>query len=308
MSKMRVLVSGLLVAVVALILVVPCSAASDRVLLRINLHAGDIYEQRVTVDQTFTQSLYGQEMDIVQKMTYVLSYSVERVNPDGSLVLTAMYKHVYCKLESPLTAFEFDSANPGGAAPMIAGILRGLVGKKLTLIMTASGQVIEIVGAEETLSAMLSGIDPGQRAQMEASMKDQFSKESLEENFGGLAAYPDYPVAVGESWTTKQTRVGSAPLKVIATYTLRERNTGVSFIDVSSAVTSSPEPVVSGAAKIVYGLSGTQQGTMEVNEQTGLATHAQVEQRVEGDMKIESNGSVIIVPITIKSSIEYETP
>lgn len=307
MSKTRFLVSGLLVAVVALILVVPCSAASERVLLRINLQAGDTYEQRVTVNQTVTQSLYGQEMDIAQKMTYDLSYSVEKVNPDGSLVLTAMYKHIYCKLDSPLMAFEFDSADPGSAEPTMAGILGGLVGKKLTLVMTASGQVLEIGGVEEMLSAILSGIDPAQRARMEASMKDQFSKESLE-SIGGLAAYPEYPVAVGESWITKETKIGTAPLRVTATYTLRERSTGVAFIDVNSAVTSSPEPVVSGAAKIVYGLTGTQKGTMEVNEQTGLATRAQVEQCVQGDMRIESNGSVISVPVTIKSSIECQMP
>lgn len=305
MSKTRYIVSGLLLTVAALILVVPCSAASDRLLLRINLQAGDSYEQHVTMNQTVTQSFDGQEMDIAQQTKYDLSYLVEKANPDGSLVLAAMYKHIYFKVESPLTTFEFDSANPGGADPMIASPLGALVGKTLTMVMAPSGRVTDVDGVDAILSAMFDGMDPAQRARLEENMKGQLISF---ERLGGLSAYPEYPLAVGESWSTKESIGGAIPLKVTSTFTLRERRAGMAFIDVNSTITGTTEPVVSGAANITFTLTGTQKGIMEVDERTGLLARGQIEQYVSGDIKIDSGGSVIVVPVAIKSSIECLMP
>jgi hypothetical protein len=98
------------------------------------------------------------------------------------------------------------------------------------------------------------------------------------------------------------------PTVVNNTWTLKSRQDGVIFIDVQSTVEPNPNaPALEmGTAKVKHKLSGTQHGTIEMDEATGWVLRSTVKQDLSGDLSVEEGAQAVTVPMSLQSEVRVE--
>jgi len=76
------------------------------------------------------------------------------------------------------------------------------------------------------------------------------------------------------------------------TMTLRERRDGIATIESRAVFTSDPKaaPMPMGSLKMAYKFSGQQQGTVKMDEATGLVVRSEATQRMSGQIMMSGPG------------------
>jgi hypothetical protein len=90
-----------------------------------------------------------------------------------------------------------------------------------------------------------------------------------------LAALPDKPVGIGDSWegTMKMSTDPNLPATVIAKYTLTERKEGDAIVKIVGTIKSDK------------GLNGTMSGTMHIEEMTGWTKSGEMDMDIKGKVQ-----------------------
>jgi hypothetical protein len=139
------------------------SAASDasgaRMLFK--FREGDTQRYRMDMDMTMKMAMMG-DQPMSMKMSMDTTQKCERVLPDGSGVLRSETEAVRMDMNIPMMgAFQLDSRDPDLESKLeenpvmaqIAGPLRALVGKGVTLTQAPDGEVSDVRGMEELQQA-----------------------------------------------------------------------------------------------------------------------------------------------------------
>jgi hypothetical protein len=167
-----------------LLLVGPASAQTQ---LKWNFQENAKFYQRT--DTALKQSMRVMGRDTKQEMNYVtvLSSTVLRKSPDGSVVL-----------EQKIEAMEPKKAEGGEAA---AGVLAELVGSSFRITLSPQMQVMKFEGYED-LVKKLSRDDPTATKTVRAMMPEETLRRSAEEAFAFL---PEGKVNRGDKWERRLT-------------------------------------------------------------------------------------------------------
>jgi hypothetical protein len=89
---------------------------------------------------------------------------------------------------------------------------------------------------------------------------------------------------VGDSWKSQNIQFTQVPLLVSAQYSLSSIQNGLATLAVQSTISAnadSPSIKIQGNS-VSYSLSGTQNGVIHVDEQSGWTRDAQLQQRISG--------------------------
>lgn len=283
----------------------------EKIQLRLNLEEGKSYKARMVTDQQITVA--GQKQP--QSIGFGFTHHVKEVRDDGTAVVQITYDSVQFKQQGPTGSIEYDSANPPANLPAMAKGFAALVGQGFTMEVTPTGKVTKIEGAGEMISNMLKQMDmpmPSARATLEEKMKEQFGDDALREMMEQMTAiYPGEPVGIGGSWTKRMVVSKGFPIIMDNTWTLKSRQDGVAVVDVQSKVAPNPSagPMDMGMVKIGHQLSGTQSGTLELDEATGWTLRSTLQQKLAGKMTVTGGpqGSQT-APISIDSTIRIDSP
>ena len=286
----------------------PASAgANDKIELRLRLEPGKAYKLRMTAAQTITQTMGGAKQEMAQTVGFQLKHDVQEVGDDGTAVIQVTYDSVQYKVDGPIAQIDYDSSNPPPADalhPMVKGFA-ALVGESFWMDLTPQGQPTRIEGADQLVARVAEKTDPMLENQLKQQFGDQALKEMMEQMMG---IYPDQPVAVGDSWSKKMVITKGLPMVMNNTWTLKSRQDGVAFIDVQSNLEPNPDaPALRmGPAKVKQQLSGTQQGSIEMDEATGWVLRSTVDQELSGDLAVEGGPQAMTIPMSVESQIRVE--
>ena len=252
---------------------------------------GEKYDAFTTSKATITQSVMGQEM--VMGMDYDITTLYEIGKEGNNTALNMTYDKMVMTMDAMGQKVEMSSDDPDESNPASKGF-RALKGAKVSVILNANGEVMDVKGTDELANKF------GGMSEMEKeTLKSFISKESLKGTTEmTMKIFPGKPVKVGDTWTVVSSIETPYKLTSNNTYKLVKVENGVAFLDVTGTVsTGGAQTMKSGGMEMTVDLAGEQNGTLQVDEATGLSKNARIKQNLKGKMGVMGQD----VPMTVVS-------
>jgi len=312
-----------LVVVLAVICIgADCFAAAEKIDLKLNLAAGQKFGSKTTVSQKTSQTMMEQEITSIQDITIDVISEVLAVDADNIATVKTTYKNFRARgsISSDAVSFEYDSEDPSVSADnpqaeIMSKIFKNMTGAEFVMKLSNKGKIVAIEGFDKMMEKMFSAIeDPEEAKVMGDMMKNIISEDKLKEMGGDMfAAFPDGPVGIGDMWDDIVSIGGAGmPIDVDTTYMLKERKDGVAILGVTSKMDMGNEEsnlIEIEGMKMNLQLSGTQSGTMKVDEATGWTIGGQTTLNFSGAVKILPNEKMpdgMSIPMTIEGTVKIE--
>jgi hypothetical protein len=279
--------------------------------LGLHLHAGEVKNISISIEQKIRQEIQGQ--DNTTNQTIGIGYRMDILSVDAKGIADAKitYKSVRFKIDNPEASIniDYDSTKPTATPPPGAEGFSGLLNESMELKFAPDGQVIEVTGVDALIKHVLDkvGASGGQKDAVEQSLKKQFGDKAVKQMFEQVTRiYPDHPVKIGDYWSRHAEIANGMQLIMDTKYALVGRNNGIANISLVTTIKTTPNgaPLEVGGMKIAYELTGSQTGTMAINEMTGWPNRAKLSQKLAGKMNME--GGQLPQPMTVPVTIEGE--
>lgn len=294
---------------------------AEKIDLKLNLQQGQIFGMKLTADQKIVQTINGQPQNINQKMTFGSISEVMAVDANGIIALKTTYDQVQVKMDSPEVSVEYDSTKPptdvnNPQAKMMVAIWSAMVGEGFVMDVTPKGKIVGVQDFDkmwERMMEKMAGDDPNMAQAMKEMMKNVISEDRIKEMGSDMMiSFPDEPVAIGDMWYDITSIEVGFPLYLDVTYMLKDRKDGIVFIDVICKMDMGDQDsklVEMQGMKMNMQLSGTQTGTVEIDETTGWILRSKIDQVFSGVVKIAPNEHMpdgMSIPMTIRSTVTAE--
>lgn len=282
---------------------------SGPVQLRLRLESGMTYRMLTTMEMDVTQSVMGQEQQSYQRNEGVALTEVLSVDENGVARVRSTQESVRVVQDGPMGRTEYDSTDPESVATQQVLPLTMMLGESLTMDMAPNGAISGVEGMEDLLPRFLEEMElpPGPvRDQMEETFGDQFGADPMAEMMQqAVAGLPDDPVAIGDSWSRSVSIENPVPLDMEMTWTLRDRRDGVAYLDMKSVRVSKGSKQM-GPMIMVYDTSGETNGTVEIDEATGLTLRMSWEGESTGTVTMNSPTGDMVMPMTTVEKFSVE--
>ncbi|WP_038527910.1 DUF6263 family protein [Formosa agariphila] len=186
-----------------------CSVSAQS-LLQYRLKIGD----SITILQEATQNIVQSEQGVEHKILNNLkeNYTFKVSDKTDS---TYIFKFHFNQFKLKTTSNKFgvlvdvDTNKTANEDDPEGKMFGGLTNSELQIVMSNTGEIINVFGAEDMISNMISltGVqDEFTKQLMIESMKSEFGNESLSKSFEQLThIYPKQKVNIGDTWTNEYT-------------------------------------------------------------------------------------------------------
>jgi hypothetical protein len=280
--------------------------------LELKLDKGKTYYERSLIDQKITQDLMGQQQVINMTIGAIQKIDILDVDGQGNMQTRRTYAWTRLKQGGPMMGVDYDSSQqttpPAGAEGFAA-----LVGQSYVVRVSPQGKVLEITGMEQVAEAVRKKSPATDAAQGPDALSPFIDKDAVKEMIeNSLAVYPDKPVEPGDSWTRKQLTNRGFAMITESKWTLQKREGGVATIATAASVKTDPNgaPMVAQGMAMKMELSGGQEGTITMDEATGLARANRGRQQLKGEIKIGASAegpfNMMAIPMTIDTTFATE--
>jgi hypothetical protein len=310
MNKQKI--TGTMIVLGLVLLLTSCTWEELKVEMQFSPEVGDVYQIEMMMEQEIIQTLEGEEMTSEQTMGFGYSITATSGDEDGNVWIDVEYEWIQLQQTTPMGTVEYDSRNPSEDSEPIAQELGFMVGKIFSMKVSPSGEILEIAGLDTLLYEFIENLDVEDetlRAEFEEQIQEVFSEDALIEQMGNMIVdYPEGEVRIGDTWTASAESTGLAPVVVETTYTLEAYEDGIATISVVSTIDSDPETSVMdmGIYQIQYDLTGTQEGTIDVDTKVGLSLSSVITQEISGEMTLIIEEEEFTVPTTMTSNATIE--
>lgn len=223
----------------------------------------------------------GKTLSIKQEMKLLSTYKVTS-NTNNQKDLTVTYTRITMSSGNGVVSKDFDSDDTANKDPLFLPIA-AMINKPFNIIISDKGVsgTQQLYAYDMTDSTALTN-------------NNNFSDSSLRKMMMQcLNIYPPGEVKTGDSWKrTYNTSTGFINMKLENTYTLKHIDKGIAYIELHSII--SPESATQAMA-----FSGIQNGTIEVEIESGLIFNSRISQQLKGKILIGEKEN----PVTANSEI-----
>jgi hypothetical protein len=287
----------------------PAARGEEKVLLRLNLEAGQSYTLSWTSRQDMTVTIDGQQQRTSQTLGLTFTLKATKVEADGTIHGTFTYDSVRLASRHPAGDVDYDSADPAAPAPTdpMAKAMAALVGQTLDVVLTPRGAVKDLRGGDKLVRRMLKAMDlpEAERPAAERQMRAMFGDAALKQNLQRLTeVYPPGPVKVGDTWEVVKEVDAGMPMTVRNTYTLKSLDGGKATLDVKGVTKTNPD--VRGPLQTRFALEGTQSGSLVLDQETGWFSSGHLTTSLDGQVTSDEDGQKVAVPMKIRSELAIE--
>ena len=291
-----------------------CGSAAAALRLELKLDKGKTWYERMVLDQKITQDILGQQQVTNMVIGTTMKLEVLDVDGQGNMQIRHTYASTRFKQANPMMpAVDYDSSRQA-IAPAGAEGFAALVGQSYAMKISPKGQVLEVTGMEELAEAIRKKLPGGAPAQGTDPLWAFLDKDALKEmTENSLAVYPGKPVEPGDSWTRKQSMRRSLAMTTESKWMLQKRDAGVATIASTASMKTDPN----GPAMEIQGmamkmdLSGSQEGTIQMQESTGLVLVNRGRQQLKGQIRVGSSPQgpfdMMAIPMTLETAFTTET-
>lgn len=261
-------------------------AGDGSVDLKLNFKAGDKFLYTNKVNQKITS--FGVTMDQSMLIEMVYNYTGEEGN---NKKLTITYDHIVVDMNVPMGGrIQYDSKTPGTREGGMA-MFDSLIGKSYSISVAPGGGIT--MGNEGLINGSKSG-----KSNMANPLSDSVVKQMMQNAFD---IYPGKTVKVGDNWIkkTEMSMPMGGKINVSSTYTLKAVEGNKATITMVSELSLPQETGNKTPGEMQ--MNGKQEGSMEVDIQTGQILSGKTTQDIKASMKME--GMEQAIPVEIKGEI-----
>lgn len=250
-----------------------------------NLEVGSSYHIEVDQSQEISQIIMGAPNTITTENASLELLEVENINAVGDYTLRLTVLSQKTVVASPMMSMVEDSENPD----MGSGLYVALKNSSYQFEMTKAGEIKNIMGLDEvkaSLNEKLSG-NPQSAAQIEALFDEDLIRSTLELRFSF------FPNAGDTEWSENKTMtMNNMPIEMATNYAYDNDFT----ISADSDITIDATTVQMGT-NVELDLTGTQNATYTLNENTGFPTNFDSVNDITGN----ASAAGMQIPMTIRT-------
>ncbi|MDB5036235.1 MAG: hypothetical protein JWQ98_3476 [Chlorobi bacterium] len=203
----------------------PIDDSTTTYTLRVSPHVGDAYSFRVA--QKAITEFMGQKA--TEEEVYSFTQRITGTNDDGSFTVEMRYDSIRSKksfppgvVDSVAKTFAYDTRLKLDTTMPEAKQAKALIGQRVNLTLSKTGEVKEISNIEPILSGMLGkardSVPPKALEQLRAGIKLAVFQAIVQQLF--LQTIPDAGVKLGQSWTRRDTVPLSLPIASVSSRSL----------------------------------------------------------------------------------------
>jgi hypothetical protein len=247
--------------------------------LSLRLPKGKALSYRTTLEQTVRQVLPGETATTKQSTTTVYRFTVRETVPGGGALLEVLFEELSLATHSPTGELKFDSKHPEGGTPALQG-LQALIGQVLLIQVDRQGRIRKVRGLEAVIEKARSSEPAGPSSAFAQALERYLSPEAIEANLAGFFEfYPPRRVLPGDSWMTERVGTPGLALGRRDTWRLLEVRRGRGRLSFSGVIGSGLSPAGEG-------LSGAEEGSVEVELATGALISSSSRQQLRGSIMV----------------------
>jgi hypothetical protein len=296
------------------LLFLPGFLSAKKYNLEYNLKKGDSYTVRNLIEMNIGQEIQGQPFDINMSMDMSVNYEIADVSK-GLITMKVKYEEFAMTMGMPQGNISFSSsdepAEEGTPEAIFQKLFSSFNGKSFTVKMNSKGVVNEVDGINKIINGMLEDIveiaSPENKDKAQSLVneyfKEFFNNEKFSESMEQMTAIlPDGKVEIGESWFKDFNTELMQKMNMKNKYTLLNADNDTYTLDISSNV-----DMVNNMGMINQEISGKQTGSILLDKKSCWIKSGLFEMQAEGVSKVESNGQIMEIPMTMDMMLKYET-
>ncbi|MCY6484855.1 DUF6263 family protein [Clostridium aestuarii] len=270
----------------------------EKVQFSLKLKKGDMYKIEMNTDEKITQTIKGQKTEVNSKMKSVYSCYVMNVDENKNSEIRMTLDMINLKnMSNNGKTIEYNSETQiinNENMDKVSKIYAAIIGESFTMKIGEDGKVKEIMDIDNIIGNVFKQLnikDSKEKDEIQAIILEQFSEDAITKKTEDITSvYPEEPVKVGEEWVQKDEIKGEFALESENKYTLKERKDKTAEVNVDAKVKTKKhaEPMIVGNIKINYDLTGHKKGVINIDEETGIPKHIEMEHKYGGEMKLAS--------------------
>lgn len=276
--------------------------AKSKVLLRLNLTKGSVYEMNMTSNGNIDQEMMGQKMKIVQKMDMLVSYQVLDVLPDKNFLV----EYVVSKMKMQMNVngqemiFDTDSIEENN---QMYEPLKTLHELKVKFEVSPTGKIENVEGLDQFAKKLSGNRIMSQSMQMFTN--DENFENFISQNFN---YFPEDVVKIGDKWSSAFKLPGLMNMETTMNFEVATIEKDKVTLNVTSDV-NMDSPIEQNGFKMNIEMTGTQTGTMTVNTDDGWVRSSDLAQKFDMHMKMKNpqSGEDMDIPMTVDAVTKLTT-
>lgn len=268
--------------------------------LSYKLEEGQSFTIHQVALQYITQELSTGSQVITNDIRSKMEFTIASVS-DSVYTITIEFKDLKMDMKSDLygTLMHVDALQLD-ESDVQSRIFHSLIGAKVQMRMTPTGDVLEVEGGEQLIDAMVDAAgfkDAFTREMLSVSLQKEFGSDALSKSYEQMTFfYPVQPVREGDSWETQF----GGKLSATNHWTLNSRSVDTSEI---SGTAEAVLDVVD--QQTTMKLEGTQTSKLIVNSKNGILQNLVVNGTYTGYSILTQLGNEQI-PTSIEMKLTYE--
>lgn len=308
--KSKKIITGLLLF---MMLMLALSGCGEKGKLMMNFKKGDSYNVEASINTKTTMNIMNQnvETNLIENVKY--NYSITDVDKSNTYTIKCTIKSMNMKQTSAQGSVEYDSSKNAADSDAVSKMMSSMIGKSYTMKITSSGEVKEITGIDEMMNGIINSTELKDSDKTAAQnvfkqfLSDDVVKQQAEEMF---KLYPNKKVNIGDKWNTSMNISAGIPMSINTTLQLKDEKDGVATINEDSKIKVDGDKATLDmeGMKFKYNISGKQNGTIKIKEDSGLITNQEITQKLTGTIGIDGNEQIgsQSFPVTIETTASYK--
>ena len=247
--------------------------------LKFNPANGSRYGVVMNTTTKMLQDIMGQQMEMNMNMDINATYNISDEASNKKMSMT--YDTMKMLMEVMGKKIVMNS-NDADTSKEQNKVLRSMIGKTISVILSPQGKVLKVEGAEDIIKGLAG--KPAQQEAMKGVFGEEALKSSIEQSF---RFYPDKPVKVGDKWMAQVQLNQGFSVNGNYNYTLSKVEGKKAFIDVTGTLlTDSTSKLIKNGMEMIADLAGDMTGTMEVDIDSGMPLTADMQVKLKGNMEV----------------------
>jgi hypothetical protein len=281
------------------------TSESNTYKLHFNPAAGSSYYYTINNESDIELEVSGKEINNRTASNVGVAYDIQK-DSAGNIVLNMRYDKIHLYSKNGDKETEMDAANAASTSDPVEKMLGVLKGASVSATINSKGEVAALKGYKELgdkIMANLNAPDLNSRNMAQSRVDQVIGEGLIKKNMDQLLnLFPDTTLRIGDTWTLSSKQPGEIAFKVTTTYTLKDIDDGIAIIE-SRGEMANDKGVANVMGQAVTGnLEGRQEGTAEIDIQTGMLLSNTIKAKVEGTLQIVGRD----IPVTINNTVKMQ--
>ncbi len=258
------------------------------------------------VEQEFMGIRYNTQMEIAT----VMHLQVNGIDSDTSYLLSASYQKMDIRVSSILINMEV-STEWVNSQDSLSSVLRSILGKEFTMILSGKGEAIDIFNLDEMISQTVaeSGLPEEQKIEFSRNLIQSVGEDAVLDNYRNNSSfYPSSAIKVRDQWDSRMNFVKSGIPMELSNHIKVKELTRESVIlasegRISSQIANKSQNLPSSPDQ-TFKLIGNEVSEKIIDIKTGLILESIVSQNVSGTIRSPSENAgeeEMVIPFKIIS-------